>query len=315
MAKKKKTVEGVSARKPGETQGEGRLQKVEKQQKRERKVPVGQLQRGVKPGDVDVRTGRTKPSTWQRVKAFATRKERPDAPTATFEQRMTNIGRLGDIGRGGVSRGRRKPGGILDIEAYRGQTRGPSKPTAPGGEKMRPGGLTLEEKKRKGLRVTAADVPGTGEAPTRGEGIPEIERVGEGGLGKFKGRGYKPPPPKKKPPRKAKAKPKPRPKKKWWERALEVTKELSAEAQRDAAKYEERKAGKKKDVKKAQRKLEKLPPTPKRKRRGGPTRIKKEEYKGSPPPPKDQAAKSKAITERLMKRRRKEQAEQVERMR
>jgi len=321
MAAKKKTVEGVSARQPGERQGEGRLGRVEKQQKKERKVPVGQVQRGIKPGDVDVQTGKPKTSRFGRLKAFATRKERPTRPPRTMGERLGSIGRTAQ--RTFPAEKGTRPGGILDIEALRRETAGPmgktQKPRTPP-----PGrALSLEEKKRKGMRVTAADVPGSGEEAGRGTAIPEITREEGGkGLGKFRGRGYKPPPPKKKPPRKAKAKPKPKPKKKWWERALEVTKELSAEAQRDAAKYEERKAGKRKDVKKVQKKIEKLPPKPKRKkpkptkpkatkpkatqppptRTGGPKRV--EKFVTKPPPvPEDQAERAKGITERLMKRR------------
>lgn len=226
---------------------------------------IGQRQRA----DVDVRTGQPK-TWWQRAKAYATRKEIPGArPPRTMEERALSIGRTAERGIGGYSPAeRRRPGGQIDIRAMAARGRGPSLEAQKGtpAAAARRRALTLEEKKRKGMRVTAADVPGTGLPAGRGVGIPEITRIEGGeGLGRFRGRGYKPPPPKPKPKARVKAKPKPKPKKKWWERALEVTKELSAEAQRDAAQYEARQAGKKKQVKKVQRELEKLPPKPKRK--------------------------------------------------
>ncbi len=90
--------------------------------------------------------------------------------------------------------------------------------------------MSLAERKRKGLRVTGAHVPGHGKAKTRGEGIPEIKRVGEAGLGEFRGRGTKPPPPpvaKRRPTRKKKVAAKKVP---WYMRAAKAFKEAGAEA-------------------------------------------------------------------------------------
>lgn len=330
---KQKTVEGVSARKPGEKQGEGRLGKVEKQQKKERKVPVGQRQRGIKPGDVDVQTGRTK-SRWGRLKKFATRNERADLPTATFEQRMSNIGKAGAFGLGGRAAEGRRPGGIVQVEKMRGQARGPSTPSEPGGgesEAMKRRrartAADIETIPEKARRKLPAEVGGKFQAGARqgaGKGV-EVTRTakaGEGTLGGFQATGKPAPEPEPKVVTKTvtKTKYRDRPKKETpkkemslWEKikagaSAAATKvgEVASEASKEALREQERarkiqggEAGTKKQAKDVAKVAEKAL-VPKFEK---PTRVKKKDYKGSPDVPAGQEARSKKARENLMKRR------------
>lgn len=328
-------------RMPGEKPGEGRLQKVEKQQKKERKVPVGQLQRGIKPGDVDVKTGRPKPGRLAGIKRFITRHERPTRPARSMEERAAAIGA---VARKSFPVTGTRPGGILDIEALRGETRGPSKPSAPGGAK------SAITKARERAR-TAADLPSIPEKARRaipaevgakfqagarqgaGKGV-EVTRTAKADketLGGFKATGQ--PPPKEKEPkvvtktvtktRTVREKPKKEPS--WWEKGKaalgraatkvgEVTKEAAQQAlkeQERAKKIQGGKAGTKPQAKAIGKAAEKAL-VPKFEK---PKRIKKKEFKGSPPVPPGQEKRHKTAVENLKKRRLKEQQEAVERER
>jgi len=223
---------------------------------------------------VDVKTGKPKagPSYWQRLKKYATRHERPEREPRTMSERLGQVSRTAQ--RTFPREPETRPEGIIDIREQAARGKGPAlkaqKGTAAAAVRRRR--LSLEEKQRKGMRVTGADVPSAvpkaqREVSTKVGEIKRTEGATEGHLGKFVGRGYKPPPPKPKAKPRPRAKPKPTPKKSWLDKLIEGTQKLSAEATADARKYEERKAGKKKDVRKVQKKLEKLPPKPPKRRR------------------------------------------------
>ncbi len=212
MAKDNKTIGGLGQRTPG------------------------QISRGEAASATKKKAG---PSYWQRVKKFATRKQLDARPPRTMEERALSISRTAERAIGGVSpAARRRPGGQLDIRKLAGEGKGPAlkaqRGTAAAAARRR--ALSLEEKQRRGIRVTAADVPGTGLPRGRGEGIPEIKRVGDEGLGKFVGRGVKPPPPKKvaKAAVKRKAPAKPKKKVPWYIRAGRAFKEAGQEALQQA---------------------------------------------------------------------------------
>lgn len=215
-----------------------------------RKGP-GQMQReaAAKP-KVDLKTGKPKPTKTYGERAISyleglgTRVAPPGSVTRLRETGAraprTMSERLGSIGRtasrtfpGKATR----PGGILDIPALAGESRGPSlkaQKGTPAAAKRR-AAMSLAEKKRRGLRVTGADVPGHGKARTRGEGIPEIKRVGEAGLGEFRGRGTKaPPPPRPKAKPRPRAKAKPKAKVPWYIRAGRAFKKAGAEMQQQS---------------------------------------------------------------------------------
>jgi hypothetical protein len=280
---------------------------------------------------VDLASGKpTQPvSTWERVKAYATRNERREIPADTLEKRAQSIGATATRGMGGRGKPSR-PDGLLNIPELAGRTKGPS---------LKSQQQTASGKEYRAKRYrprTAADVESAvpkeqREVSTSVGRIKRTEGATEGHLGKFESTPKPAPEPPPERPRKAAAKKKtPAKKVPWYMRALEGARKLSAEATRDAAQYEEKKAGKKKTVRKVQTKLEKLPPTPPKKRRvvtgqesrkkgeggagkltqqgtGGRRRVTKEEYRPPAPlTPEEQAeaaARSKRITDRLKQRR------------
>jgi hypothetical protein len=157
---------------------------------------------------------------------------------------------------------------LLNIPDLAGRTKGPS---------LKSQAQTATGKAYRAKRYrprTAADVESAvpraqREVSTSVGEIKRTEAATKGHLGKFVGRGTKPPPKKvaKAPVKRKKTVAKKEVKKSWLDKLIEGTVKLSAEATADARKYEERKAGKKEDVRKVQKGLAKLPPKPPKRRR------------------------------------------------
>ena len=234
---------------------------------------------------VDVKTGKPKPTKTYgermigAIERFGAKVAPPGSVTRlretgaraprTMDERLGSISRTASKTFPGKAT---RPGGILDIPALAARGKGPALKAQKGTQAAtkRRAAMSLAEKKRKGLRVTGADVPSAVPEAERVVsagvgGIKRTEGATEGHLGKFVGRGPKAPvkvakvtPAKRRPTKK-------KPKVPWYMRALEGARKLSAEATRESQKYEAKTAGKKKTVKKVQKKLESLPPTPKRK--------------------------------------------------
>ncbi len=171
-----------------------------------RKGP-GQMQR--ERAQVDVKTGKVKPTKTYGERAISyleglgTKVAPPGSVTRlretgaraprTMDERLGSIGRTASRTFPGKAT---RPGGILDIPALAARGKGPGLKAQKGTPEAakRRAAMSLAEKKRKGLRVTGADVPSAVPKAERevSPGVREIKRTEaatEGHLGKFVGRG------------------------------------------------------------------------------------------------------------------------------
>jgi len=219
------TVVRQQARTPGQGKA-GRLERVTPKKYQAPKAALGRKGPGQRQREakVDLKTGKPKPQRTLGQRYITDPMERAvgkipaswrvsetgaRAPR-TMSERLGSIGRTATRGMGGRDTPSR-PGGLLNIPEEAAKTKGPSleaqRGTAKAAAKRR-AAMSLGEKQRKGMRVTAADVPEHGKGPTpvgttiKAGGAPGPAKVKtirgrtEGGdLGEYKVTGYVPPKP------------------------------------------------------------------------------------------------------------------------